>query len=64
MNWISVKDKLPDRGVDVLVWLSDDGWCEVAFYTLAGKWFTEDDIGTHVCSPSHWMPLPEGPGGK
>lgn len=56
-NWINIKDSLPEVGVDVMVWLPLDGWCEIAFYTFAGEWYEKDGL----CRPSHWMPLPEGP---
>lgn len=58
MTWISVKDKLPETGTDVLVWLPTDGWCELAFYTFAGEWFAGE---AGLCNPSHWMPLPDRP---
>lgn len=60
MNWISVKDKLPVRRVNVLVYypgyrggridigcLCSDGWTMEKW----GKWGPV----------THWMPLPEPP---
>ena len=63
-EWISVKDRLPERGVEVLV---TDGihymvtWCE---NTNDGvKWV--DNYYTYVNvrfkEVTHWMPLPEPP---
>ena len=64
MEWISVKDRLPERGTEVLV---TDGlhtmvtWCED---TINGvKWV--DNYYTYVNvrfrEVTHWMPLPELP---
>lgn len=63
-EWISVKDRLPEMGMDVLV---TDGlhtmvtWCE---NTNDGvKWV--DNYYTYVNvrfkEVTHWMPLPESP---
>lgn len=56
MNWISIKDKMPDTEVDVLVY----GYygCSVAMITPNGLWWFDD--GT-LDEPTHWMPLPEAP---
>ena len=64
MEWISIKDRLPERGVEVLV---TDGihymvtWCE---NTNDGvKWV--DNYYTYVNvrfkEVTHWMSLPEPP---
>lgn len=71
-NWISVKDKLPDRQTPVIVSVppySDEneehlGYIGMAYYTdsaRGGYWAgTDGNIGI-IHSPSHWMPLPEPP---
>lgn len=68
MGWISVKDRLPSEGVDILVWdgnLNLDNICryEIAAYRLFAN-------GGHFISGpyslqgiTHWMPLPEPPSG-
>jgi hypothetical protein len=68
MEWISVKDKLPEAQVTgyssnrVLV-ITTSGMYEVA-YVMDGVWWREratkpfEDFGYKI---SHWMPLPEPP---
>lgn len=59
MTWISVTDKLPEAGIDVLVWIPKDGWQEIGWYeVINNKWFNGD--GEEII-PTHWMPLPEPP---
>ena len=65
-QWIAVKDRLPECGVNVLVTfvnrilgeafvgvmvLFDDGWC----------WYQTDDAINKNLEITHWMPLPERP---
>ena len=52
-EWISVKDRLPDVGVEVLVYSEIDGIC-VDYYD--GDVFGYFDI-------THWMPMPKPPKG-
>lgn len=59
MEWISVKEKLPESMKYVLI---TDGWySDVAFYwEIAGRWelgedyFTKDEI-------THWLEYPDLP---
>ena len=60
-GWISVKDRLPDEGIDVLMWFEQNmtvgfrlecDWCAYA----DGGYYTSCDS-----KPTHWMPLPEPP---
>lgn len=53
MNWISVKDRLPEPTYCVLV-VTDDGYIEVDALGNDGEWMGYCDI-------THWMPLPEPP---
>ena len=64
-GWISVKDRLPEEDVRVLVWLSD----EVDAYTTVrmridtdrrhnSRWVRWNRYITH------WMPLPQPPKGE
>jgi hypothetical protein len=57
--WISVGDRLPDRGAEVLVY--SECLCEYYIGTVDnhGKIYTGYVSGDSV---THWMPLPEPPG--
>lgn len=60
MNWIPVKDRVPDSQKNVLVWC---GYVDMASYQRGGFWVfdRETGIGFDLGSVTHWMPLPEGP---
>lgn len=67
MQWVSVKDKLPETGVEVLVevdghrgpsWRNNHNL--VAFLTKSGCWI-EERHGWNPLPVTHWMPLPEPP---
>ena len=53
-RWIPVTERLPDIGIEVLVYSEDDGIC-VDYYV--GDSFGYFDV-------THWMPLPEPPKGE
>lgn len=57
MEWISVKDRLPEYDVTVLVYCDYRNW-----YSL-GHFHINNDLW--ICSPhqpvTHWMPLPQPP---
>ncbi len=64
-EWISVKDRLPNEGQEVLcygggnlmnvyIYLDDDCWEDEY-----GYWETAESEGI-----THWMPLPEPPKGE
>ena len=58
-RWISVKERLPEAGEDVLVYLGggkiDVCWLiHNMFWGASGALYDLDDV-------SHWMPLPEPP---
>jgi hypothetical protein len=76
MEWISVKERLPDDDQDVLVYHLHDahvtvGYFEkdnVSFYIESdgGKFYTDDGWETEIPwaqkgGVTHWMPLPEKP---
>lgn len=50
-RWIPVTERLPDVGIEVLIYSEDDGVC-VDYYV--GDSFGYYDV-------THWMPLPEPP---
>jgi hypothetical protein len=53
--WTSVTDKMPDDGIDVLVWCTSNGddWFQSIMHALSGIFFDYN--------VTHWMPLPEPP---
>ena len=60
-RWISVEERLPERGVRVLVTLTPDskGRREVCEAALNYEHFFETDYGSYEAS--HWIPLPSPP---
>ena len=67
MNWINVKDKLPNEGDEVIVYVN--GFSTIAEYKGYGDtgWTVLTGIGTvdpfDYCylKPTHWQPLPKAP---
>ena len=61
-DWVSVKDALPPKDTDVLVWLGALKAITIAQYDGYGEWLEADesDITRHV---THWMRLPKPPKG-
>ena len=53
MDWISVKDRLPNKYCEVII-ASDDGAVKSAVYMSNGKWNTFLNV-------THWMEYPEAP---
>jgi len=64
-QWISVKDRLPEIGVDVLISYGGLPFYHLAFLTHNGdiKWFNGNHSNTEYSldDVTHWMPLPEPP---
>lgn len=65
MEWISIKDKLPDSDTYVLILLSVK-FATVSYYfeDSFGKWWSDNwDIWNkeYTDDVTHWMPLPELP---
>ena len=70
-QWISVKDRLPEDGEDVLIWYEyfRYGSYNRMFqthgigYQFNGHWSGVDPLG-HKARVFAWMPLPEPPKGE
>lgn len=61
MEWISVKDRMPeDDATDYLVYGRNGYGIVVAIYYGDGEWLT-DDLTNITRFVTHWMPLPEPP---
>lgn len=69
MNWISVKDRLPEEELDVLVWWIEnpdypDGVCCMMRIDQSPRgleWCDDEGMYSAIDCVSHWMSLPEGP---
>ena len=64
-EWISVEDRLPEEGIQVLIytWRKFRGYVEIvsprrAMYSRDGHWTA---ISSWDFEPTHWMPLPTPP---
>ena len=64
-EWISVKDRLPEPGKQVLIYSRYD-FCESAFYIgVPGKWrVTWNHEMLDADSVTHWMQMPNPPKGE
>ena len=71
-EWISVKNRLPEQGEDVLMafWCEENEYNNMAVGFLVGTdehmtmWaaYTDEAFYTDCdATPTHWMPLPEPP---
>ena len=66
MNWISVKERLPKAGVEVLLYDAVFKTYYVGFLDISNivrsemKWIVDSEM-FRVCEFTHWMPLPEPP---
>lgn len=68
MEWIEIKDKMPEKDVFVLVFCPR-GNLDVPFKDIAKwtgiYWEGIDEIGWSTQEqPTHWMPLPDNPHGN
>ena len=65
-EWISVKDRLPDQNIRVLVWMQDN---EEEYTQIdTDRWSCTMEQGYHWIRwgnrVTHWMPLPQPPKGE
>ena len=58
-KWISVKERLPEEGEDVLAYLGE-GIFEICWMLKDGVWETRDSY-LDTDAVTHWMALPEPP---
>lgn len=62
-GWIPVTERLPDAGVDVLIWSPIDPqftrFCVAAMDRINGQHLWTSEYGDEM--PTHWMPLPAPP---
>lgn len=63
MEWISVKDRLPDDGIPVKTKIDDKYGArnETILVRKKHMWFLKDLSMYVYYAPTHWMPLPEPP---
>lgn len=57
-NWISVKDRLPDENVYVLLCFKDGPDCAMEVGIYRNNQF---EAGDFIIHPTHWQPLPDPP---
>ena len=64
-GWISVKDRLPDYDVDVILWGSEWKHVYLGYWRHSDEWIgrqhPESQEPMPNTDPTHWMPLPEPP---
>ena len=63
MNWISVKDRLPDNSGDYLI-VSDGGVYVDRYVSDYMIFMYPDQNNEQDLHVTHWMPLPEPPSGE
>ena len=65
MDWISVKERLPNQSMHVLVYpvhtFDDKSDPRVEYSWFNGEVFTLDEGWNPLDGVTHWMPLPEPP---
>lgn len=57
-QWISVKDRLPEKGERVLI--TNGGFVCESFLATNGEW-QRGEVDLFFMKPTHWQPLPEPP---
>lgn len=67
-RWISVTERLPKYGTTVLVYGSQGGIYTARYERAKAEWARDSwwklNSKSHICNPTHWMPLPEPPKGE
>lgn len=64
-KWIPVTERLPDYGTTVLVYGSQGGIYTARYERARAEWGRDSwwklNSKSHICNPTHWMPLPQTP---
>lgn len=64
-RWIPVTERLPKYGTTVLVYGSQGGIYTARYERARAEWDRDSwwklNSKSHICNPTHWMPLPEPP---
>ena len=64
-EWISVTDRLPEKGEEVLVFDTRENWTGFAWLRPDKTWTALGfDFPFDLGEVTHWMPLPEKPKGE
>ena len=63
MDWISVKDRLPEKNKSVIGWYKDNPFSKFCPEVVSwnGKGWVFVYGRRYVTAVTHWMPLPEPP---
>ncbi len=64
-DWISVKDRLPDRGADILAFMRNGAETRIVACNYGDNVWYDCVMNCIVAfqNVTHWMPLPEPPKG-
>ena len=64
-RWIPATERLPDYGTTVLVYGSQGGIYTARYERARAEWGRDSwwklNSKSHICNPTHWMPLPQPP---
>ena len=64
-KWISVDDRLPEKGQEVLVFDESENWTGFAWLRPDETWTTLGfDFPFGLGEVTHWMPIPQSPKGE
>ena len=61
MEWINIKDRLPEEGVQVLIYFADDKKYKVDYIVCCPEPIWACTLEREEYKVTHWMPLPESP---
>lgn len=63
-RWVSVKERLPEKLVNVFCWESDAGECGIGYYLGDDSWYRPNSDDEYLVAVTHWMALPDPPEAK
>lgn len=61
IEWISVKDRLPESCETVLIYSANERFVSTGYYWSAEKRWNQIGNRFLLFTITHWMPLPEPP---